>query len=81
MRITSLLKNWTCVNKWNTSPEKTEEIEKWCNAQGIPFMGKIPYDKEVSRAVNAGKSAAEVDCPARTALLQIYQNVRNELKI
>lgn len=75
------MKMGVCVNKWDTSPEKTKEIEEWCDEQGIPFMGRIPYDKEVSKAVNAGKSVAAVDCPARTALLQIYKNVRNELKI
>ena len=75
------MKMGVCVNKWDTSPEKTKEIEEWCDEQGNPFMGRIPYDKEVSKAVNAGKSVAAVDCPARTALLQIYKNVRNELKI
>lgn len=70
-----------CVNKWNTSPEKTREIEAWCRDRGIAFVGKIPYDKAVPLAVNAGRSIAETDCEARTALLQIYQNVRNELTI
>ena len=70
-----------CVNKWNTSPEKTQEIEAWCREKGLAFVGRIPYDKAVPLAVNAGKSIAETDCEARTALLQIYQNVRNELTI
>lgn len=70
-----------CVNKWNTSPEKTQEIEAWCREKGIAFVGRIPYDKAVPLAVNVGKSIAETDCEARTALLQIYQNVRNELTI
>lgn len=70
-----------CVNKWNTSPDKTREIEAWCRDRGIAFVGKIPYDKAVPLAVNAGRSIAETDCEARTALLQIYQNVRNELTI
>lgn len=75
------LKIAVCVNKWNTSPEKTEEIEDYCKEQGIPFVGKIPYDKAVSTAVNSGISVAQIDCQARDALMQIYKNVRIELNI
>lgn len=34
---------------------------------GIPFVGRVPYDRQASAAVNAGKSVAEVDCPASRA--------------
>lgn len=70
-----------CVNKWDTNPEKTAEIEAYCKEQGISFAGKIPYDKAVSAAVNSGVSVAQTDCEARDALMQIYKNVRNELNI
>lgn len=69
-----------CINKWNTSPEKTEEIETFCEEQEIPLVGKIPYDKTASAAANAGVSLADIDCPARTALLEIYHQTMNLLK-
>ncbi|MBQ3257555.1 MAG: ATP-binding protein [Oscillospiraceae bacterium] len=63
-----------CVNKWDSSPENAAAVEQYCIERDIPFVGRIPYDKAAGAAINAGKSIAEVDCPARTALLEVYQN-------
>ncbi|MDO4740456.1 MAG: 4Fe-4S binding protein [Eubacteriales bacterium] len=64
-----------CVNKWDVSPENTQAIRSFCEEKGIPFVGKIPYDKCASEAINAGHSLAEVDCPARDALKEVYEAV------
>lgn len=61
-----------CVNKWDVSPESTLEIERFCQEQGIPFVGKIPYDKSASLVINAGYSLADIDCLARNALKDIF---------
>lgn len=63
-----------CVNKWDISPENTQKIQDYCIENRILFAGKIPYDRHVSAAINAGQNLAEVDCPAREALLEIYKN-------
>ena len=42
-----------CVNKFDVSVENTEAIERDYSENGIPFMGKIPYDSSVA-AINAG---------------------------
>lgn len=68
-----------CVNKWDQSPENTECIVSFCEENKIPFTGKIPYDKTASKAINEGESLAEIDCAARTALLEVYENVRGLL--
>ena len=65
-------KTAVCVNKYDISKEKTEEIEKFCQANSIDFVGKIPYDKKASKAINEGKCLADFDCPARDALKEIY---------
>lgn len=62
-----------CVNKWDVSPEHTGDIERFCAEQQISFVGKIPYDKSASAAINQGLSLADVDCPARTALRGIFE--------
>ena len=64
-----------CVNKWDVSPEYTAEVEKFCAEAGVPFVGRIPYDSAAAKAVNEGKSLAEVDCPARDALRGIFEQV------
>lgn len=61
-----------CVNKADVSLNNTEVIERFCEAHGIPFVGRMPYDRQVSSAINAGISLAEVSCPARDALQKIY---------
>lgn len=70
-----------CVNKYDLSPENTEKIRKFCENQNIPFLGKIPYDPIASEAVNAGKSIADADCPARAALLEVYKKTSELLGI
>ena len=61
-----------CTHKFSSMTAFFEE-------NAIPFVGKIPYDKTASEAINEGKSLAEIDCAARTALLEVYKNVRGLL--
>ena len=63
-----------CVNKWDVSPENTNAILDFCKSENIPFVGKIPYDKSASKAINAGMSLADINCPARDALKDIFEN-------
>lgn len=62
-----------CVNKWDISPENTEAIQAFCEEMQIPFLGKVPYDLNASKAINSGLSVADIDCPARDALKEIYE--------
>lgn len=62
------------VNKYNLDPGKTDEIEALCKRENIPFVGKVPYDKSASRAINTGISIADIECPAKKALYEVYQN-------
>ena len=68
-----------CVNKYDVSPAHTAEIEALCRERGVPFVGKIPFDPQAAQAANRGVSVAELDCPARDALREIYQQVRRLL--
>ena len=69
-----------CVNKADVSPDNTEAIERFCEAQGIPFVGRIPYDRQASAAINAGISLADVPCPARDALQKVYAQTMKQLQ-
>ncbi|MFI3312953.1 MAG: 4Fe-4S binding protein [Eubacteriales bacterium] len=66
-------KTLVCVNKWDTNPDNTAEIEEFCRVHEILFAGKIPYDKTASQAINRGESIAVTDCPARDALYEVYK--------
>ncbi len=61
-----------CVNRYDVHLDRTLAIEDFCRERKIPFMGRVPYDPAVPQAVNAGKSVADVECPAREALYQVY---------
>ncbi len=64
-----------CVNKYDTSIESTNAIEGFCREKEIPFVGKIPFDKEAIKAVNQGYSIAEIESLAGLAVRDIYQSV------
>lgn len=68
-----------CVNKYDLSLEKTQMIIDFCKANDIPFVGKIPFDKRASQAINEGISLADIDCAARDALFAVYQNTMQHL--
>lgn len=74
------VKSAVCVNKADASPENTDIIEAYCLGNNIPFVGKIPYDKHVSQAINEGHSIVGVDCPARSALQCVYQSTIQRLQ-
>lgn len=64
-----------CVNRWDSSPEHTGQLQRFCAERGIPFVGKIPFDPAAVEAVNAGKTIADTDCPAGHAVEEIYKAV------
>lgn len=69
-----------CVNKFDTNIENTERIEKYCQDNDLPFVGKIPYDKQAVVAINSGKSVVDVDCPSGDAIKIIYEKVIQTMK-
>lgn len=64
-----------CVNKADTNPAITKQIERFCEEREIPFLGTIPFDPEAVRAVNGGLTIADVDCPSGRAVRAIYERV------
>lgn len=66
-----------CVNKYDTSPEKAEEIISFCKEHSIPFVGGIPFDHGVVKSQNNGRSVIHTDCPASGAIKEIYIKIKN----
>ena len=61
-----------CVNKYDTNIPNTLKIEKYCQNNNIPFIGKIPYDKMAVYATNRGISIVSMDCASGEAVKNIY---------
>lgn len=49
------------INKWDMNPDKSAKIEQWCEREGIPIIGKIPFDDEVTRATMRGVPVVSLD--------------------
>lgn len=65
-----------CINKYDISLEKAEEILTFCQEKGLPFVGKIPMDDEVLKAQNNGISIIHTDCPAEKAIKEIFEQIQ-----
>ncbi len=74
------VKTAVCVNKYDLCISEARKIEDYCEKKNIPFVGFIPFDKQASFAINAGKSLADIDCPANEALKNVYSKTMELLK-
>jgi len=50
-----------CINKWDINARMSEEIAAYCRGEGIPLIGRIPYDLVVSRALVRRKILVEYE--------------------
>jgi len=70
-----------CINRADLSEVVANKIIDFCDENKIIYVGKVPYDKTVSVAVNNGKSIAEYDTPANKALRKVYDKVVETLLV
>ena len=75
------VKTAVCVNKYDLYQKNTEVIELFCEENSLPFVGRIPYDKMASKAINEGHSLASVDCPAGRALKEVLHSVLRIMEV
>lgn len=69
-----------CINKYDVNVENSSKIEEYCKLNGIPFVGRIPFDKGVVKGVNMGKSIVKLkDSIAKDAILNLWDNVMDLL--
>lgn len=65
-----------CVNRSDLNPAIADEIEESARADGLPFLGRIPYDDDVTRAQIAGRSVVETsDGPAARAIREVWMGL------
>lgn len=70
-------KSAVCINKYDTNIQNTEKIEAFCKKQGLPFIGKIPFDASAVKAINNGQTIVDIDCISRTAVKEVYHKAMN----
>jgi MinD superfamily P-loop ATPase len=65
-------KTAVCINKYDTNIENTDKIKEFCREEGLPFVGKIPFDTGAVKAINIGKTIVDIDCSSGTAVKDVY---------
>jgi len=69
------------VNKYDLSAARTGEIAADCAARGLPLLGRIPYDADVTAAMVAGQSIAEYRPDGLGAVVRgIWRNIAGEIE-
>ena len=61
-----------CINKYDTNLHNSELIVSYCQKNNIPFVGKIPFDKDAVKATNSGQSIVDIDCAAGNAAKIVF---------
>ena len=67
------------INRFDLAGDICEEIEDYCEREGIRVAGKIPFDPAVVDAVRAGRPVTRSDSPAAGALRTLRENLFTEI--
>lgn len=50
---------FVCINKYDLNPEVTSQIESFCESNGFPVIGRIPFDPSIVKALQEFKTPIE----------------------
>ncbi len=64
-----------CINKFDINKEKAEEIEKFCMKNGIPLIGRIPYNPDVTASMIALKTLIEFSSELGGVVKNIWEKL------
>ncbi|HHN81880.1 MAG TPA: (4Fe-4S)-binding protein [Methanomicrobia archaeon] len=65
-----------CINKYDINTDMTASITEWCDSNGIPVVGKLPYDIDVYRAIANRKTLPEYGNDVLTsALVDVWDSL------
>ena len=48
-----------CINRYDLDEGNAREVEKYCRTQGVPVVGKVPFDRVVTEALVNGLPVVE----------------------
>ncbi|MBT3315594.1 MAG: 4Fe-4S binding protein [Anaerolineae bacterium] len=70
-----------CINKADVYPDGADEIESFCEVNGIQTVGRIPFDLTVTSAMVEGEpvTAFHPEAPASMAISTIWAEVLESL--
>lgn len=63
------------INKEGMNDNVSVEIENFIAQNGIPLLGKIPYDYQAVEALREAKTLLEIDSPLRESIINIWNSI------
>ncbi|HCX61983.1 ATP-binding protein [Sedimentibacter sp.] len=63
-----------CINKYDINEEICDIIKQYCKNNNIELTGKIPFDMKAVEAINNGVTIVDIDCAAKQAVQEVYNN-------
>ncbi|MGD8439624.1 MAG: ATP-binding protein [Holophagae bacterium] len=68
-----------CVNRWDLNPEAADRIEDHARRHGASLVGRVRYDREVTRAQIQGRPVTELGGGAADDIRAVWRRVRRWL--
>jgi MinD superfamily P-loop ATPase len=70
-----------CINKHDINMENSEDITAYCQKMDVPIVGRVPYDKAMTKAMVQGKTIVEYDSGATTErIADMWHRVQQRLE-
>ncbi len=67
------------INRFDMSAEGTRETEEIAGSEGIPIVGRIPFDRAVMNSLDKGLPVTRFDSDASRAIRRLWTRVQREL--
>ncbi|RXE55315.1 (4Fe-4S)-binding protein [Methanoculleus taiwanensis] len=71
---------FVAVNRFDLAEQITQEIQAYCDAEGLTVVGRIPFDPLVVQAVRNNRPVTRMDSPAAKAIGELSENLFSELR-
>jgi len=69
-----------CINKYNLNLINTNEIERYCRESGIEIVGKIPFDRTITKALVNSQTVVEYsDNGISNLIINIWRKTKSIL--
>ena len=69
-----------CVNRWDINEQVSKEIEELAEVFGARILGRIAYDRAVTKAQIAGRSVVELgESPAAVDICNIWKQLQETI--
>ena len=71
------IQSLVCINKADLYPAGTEQITTYCQQNGLPVVGRMPFDLSITEAMVRGQTITAYlpDSPVSRVLREIWQDV------